>query len=113
MNGILDSKVYCKYCKESINEHAKVCYHCGRYQNKIYQYVKYCVSLSSIGLLVVSIWQYKEAREDRIDAKEALKQAQKAEKKITDSGKAIAKILLALSTPKDSPLRRISHFWTR
>lgn len=106
------NKICCRYCKEQINENAKVCFHCGHYQNNI-QYIKYFATgisiVLSIGLLVVSIWQYREARNERIKAQEALVQAQealvraqKAEKKITDSGKAIAKVLQAFSTIKNS-----------
>lgn len=51
-------------------------------------------------MLVVSIWQYNEARRERVDAKEALDRAKMAEKKIRDSSKAISKGLLALSTVK-------------
>jgi hypothetical protein len=106
------NKICCRYCKEQINENAKVCFHCGHYQNNI-QYIKYFATVISIvlsiGLLVVSIWQYREARNERIKAQEALVQAQealmraqKAEKKITESGKAIAKVILGLSTLKGS-----------
>ena len=98
-------RVPCCSCKELINENAKVCFCCGNYQNN-FQYIKYLASVIpiclSIGLFVVSIWQYNEARKEHIKAQEALIQAQKAEKKITDSGKAIAKVLFAQSLLKDS-----------
>jgi cbb3-type cytochrome oxidase subunit 3 len=97
------NRIGCRYCKEQINENAKVCFHCGHYQNNI-QYIKYFATVISIVisicLLVVSIWQYNEAKKEREEAKKALEHAQKAEKKITDSGKAIAKVLLVLSTIK-------------
>jgi len=94
------NKICCRYCKEQINENAKVCFRCGHYQNKCIQLIKYLPQFISIGLFVFSILQYNEARKEREEAKKALEHAQKAEKKITDSGKAIAKVLLVLSTIK-------------
>jgi hypothetical protein len=92
-----EDKTPCKYCLERINKHAKVCHYCGRHQNRYIQYFDRIGVLISIGLLLLSFSQFNEARKEHIKAQEALQHAQRAEKKIEDSGKAIAKILLALS----------------
>lgn len=108
-----NNRVNCLYCKESINENAKICPHCAHHQKKhiqwFNQYINHVATFISIFFLVITFWQYREARNERIKAQEALVQAQealvraqKAEKKITDSGKAIAKVLQALSTLKNS-----------
>ena len=108
-----NNRVNCLYCKESFNENAKICPHCAHHQKKhiqwFNQYINHVATFISIFFLVITFWQYREARKESIKAQEALVQAQealmraqKAEKKITESGKAIAKVLLALSTLNDS-----------
>lgn len=99
-------RVPCCYCKELITENAKVCYYCGHYQKRykqwFNQYINHVAAAISIFFLVVAYRQYNEARKEHIKAQEALERAQKAEKKITDSGIAIAKVLFAQSLLKDS-----------
>ena len=97
--------VCCHYCKGLISKDAKVCLHCGHYQNIFRWLFSQCVKhiipiFISVGLLFFTYQQYYEAKKERVKAQDALLKAQKAEKKISDASKAIAKVLLAQSTLK-------------
>lgn len=94
----------CRYCDSPISKNAKVCFHCGCNQGKIIHFFNQHSNLLSIvfsiGFLIVAIWQLSEAKNEREASLKALEKAQKAEKRISDASKAIAKVLLAQSTLK-------------
>ena len=108
--------VCCYYCKELISKDAKVCLHCGHYQNIFRWLFSQCVKhiipiFISVGLLFFTYRQYYETKNERIEAQKALEKAQKAEKRISDASKAIAKVLLAQSTLKGPSVSIIvGHF---
>jgi len=108
--------VCCYYCKELISKDAKVCRYCSHYQ-KIFsclfsQWFKHIIPIFiSVGLLFFTYRQYYETKNERIEAQKALEKAQKAEKRISDASKAIAKVLLAQSTLKGPSVSIIvGHF---
>lgn len=47
----------CKGCKKEIEKGAKRCHHCGEYQNRLRNGLNILVSISSLGVLLLLIWQ--------------------------------------------------------
>jgi len=70
----MKEKKTCKYCVEEIHIKAKVCKHCGRNQNKWISAIKY-INIISIIMLLLSILQYRDSKEERAKASEALDSA--------------------------------------
>ena len=70
---------YCRYCLNQLNlksnKTAKICYHCGRYQNIFLNNLSNIALIISIGLFTVAILQFKEAKQERYDATKALQTA--------------------------------------
>ena len=72
----------CKYCLESINSDAKVCYHCGKYQRKFINGISHFVSLAAIFVVIfsgaqvyVNILQMRETKAKRVEAGKVLEEA--------------------------------------
>ena len=61
----------CRYCQEPIRNSAKVCYHCSSDQRGFLHHLPPVGVLVSIGLLVLSTWQFIEARDALGQAREA------------------------------------------
>jgi hypothetical protein len=65
----------CKYCKEEIHIDAKTCKHCGRHQKgflNILTYLSDTAIILTVGLFLISVLQYLDSRNERIEAKNAL-----------------------------------------
>jgi hypothetical protein len=85
-------KIQCNCCKELITNGAPVCYHCGRNQ----KFLMRCLAPTaqgialaiSIVLVVLSWYQFNEARNQRQSANEALNRAIAAEYRVTKVAKA-------------------------
>lgn len=80
---IAESKYYCKYCLQEINQNATVCYHCSRHQNRCIQslgIIVHVVSISgfiiSIIMVMIAFSHLKEARQERIAASDAVEKAE-------------------------------------
>jgi hypothetical protein len=71
----------CRYCQESIQIDAKVCHHCGRHQNWLWQYFGDIGIIVSVGMLVLSIQQSITAQEASNVAIEAKNSALSAQEK--------------------------------
>lgn len=74
----------CRYCSQPIGASAKVCYHCGRYQNRFRQYLRtevigVVVLLASIIIMSIAFYHFRTAKSERADVGNALEQARKAE----------------------------------
>jgi len=85
LKGDDEEAKYCVSCCSKIHLKAKVCPHCNNYQSRIYRFLSditplssFVIVLVSIGMLIVSIYQFKEARNETIKASEAVKEAQLA-----------------------------------
>jgi len=83
LSEIATSTYQCKYCLQEIEQKAKVCHYCSRYQNRLIQSLGTIVHLISIGAFVISIimmWiafsHLKEARQERIAAEDAVQKAE-------------------------------------
>ena len=89
----------CKRCKEEILNGAAICPKCQKSQNFLFWFFERSLSISvlissigvliSVGLLILSLLQYEEARIDRISAEKALNQATKASIKAFELQKQI------------------------
>jgi hypothetical protein len=83
-----DNQKPCRYCRKDIDIDAKVCQHCRYHQKRFVQYFPY---IQSVGLiltiiaLVLSSRQLQEARQQRISASEAMKSADLANKRASES----------------------------
>jgi hypothetical protein len=77
---------HCKICAEQIPVHAKICSHCGYPQNRIIRLFEIInkfgvvATLISIGLFYLSIQQYKDSKQERTSAQQALDNANQAAK---------------------------------
>jgi len=69
----------CKYCLNRIHPDASVCQHCRYHQCGWLNYFQQFAFIVSIALLLVSIWQFKVASEQRTKAEEALQRANQVE----------------------------------
>jgi hypothetical protein len=67
---------------------AKVCYHCQKHQKLVLAYFDRISIIISIALLILAFMQFREARNDRISAEEALRQTQIVEKALRTAIKA-------------------------
>lgn len=73
-----DTKKLCSSCKQDISVNASICSHCGNHQNRIIYWLLFIGNFGfvstfiSIGLLVISLYQWSEAKEERISAAQAL-----------------------------------------
>jgi hypothetical protein len=68
----------CKYCKEEIHDDARICKHCGRNQKGFLNIIKDISDTAIIltfGLFIISILQYIDSRNERINAKDAFETA--------------------------------------
>ncbi len=86
-------KVNCKYCIEKIDQKAKVCYHCGKYQKKFFNNifsVNALTTIISICLLVLSFFQYRDSSIEKANAIEASEASKLALGKITEIEKRIS-----------------------
>ena len=75
----MDQRV-CKYCIEPIHQRASVCQHCGRSQplgsiQLIMELASTINALIAVGLLILGLFQFLEAKRDRVNADQALKEA--------------------------------------
>jgi hypothetical protein len=83
-----DNQKLCRYCRQSIHRDAKVCHLCRYHQKRYVQYFSY---IQSIGLvltiiaLVLSSLQLREARQQRISASEAMRNAGIASERASES----------------------------
>jgi hypothetical protein len=77
-----DGQKPCRYCRRDIHIDAKVCYHCRYHQSRFVQYfVSYGV-LAALLAIIISVLQLNEARNERIDASEAKRDARIAVKQV-------------------------------
>lgn len=74
-------KTSCNCCRELIIKGATICYHCGKNQNKIFRLLtptpQWIALIVSIVLVLLSSFQYIEARKQRIFAENAFIEARK------------------------------------
>ena len=81
--------VACRYCDEKISSRAKICPHCQNPQ--IWWKVPPLELASPLGilialcLLILGALQYRDAKAEKIEAKEALRQASVALKQASDA----------------------------
>lgn len=77
----------CGRCAEEINAHAVQCPHCHKWQKRrlsvwfdgVFPACRYfAVVIGPVVLMVIAIWQLNEARNERIAAVKAVKEAQVA-----------------------------------
>ncbi len=69
----------CRHCYEKISQQAKVCGHCHLYQTRwraLLANLQSLSNLAAIGLLAISVLQFREAREERVKAETAAKAVQ-------------------------------------
>lgn len=79
---VLDTeKASCNCCRELIIKGATICYHCGKNQKKIFRLLaptpQWIALIVSIILVLLSLFQYIEARQQRIYAENAFNEARK------------------------------------
>ncbi len=79
----------CVHCNEVIHSNAKVCRHCKKDQHRFTLNANLIANIISLLLLVVSIFQFKESRQERIEASQALTSAEDA---LSQAKKAFGKV---------------------
>ncbi len=70
----------CRYCKQPVADCASVCHKCGKRQNRLldwFQFDNFSVFISLV-LVILAYLQFKEAREERIKAQTAVREATSA-----------------------------------
>lgn len=72
------NKKICNQCSEEIPLTAKLCSHCGKYQNRFRNWLSAVPIAISIILLILSLGQYLEAKKERVKAGDALTKADNA-----------------------------------
>ena len=74
----------CRYCFQKIHNRAEVCNHCQRHQISFWNHFKIeqIGLLISVIMLIVAFSQLKEARQERIDAENALLKAKSTEARL-------------------------------
>ncbi len=83
-----DKEVNCKYCYESIHRKAKVCSHCGKYQNIFFNNIfsiNTLTTIISILLLVLAYFQYRDSSIEKENSQEASKTSSLALEKVIES----------------------------
>jgi hypothetical protein len=75
-------RIPCRYCEHEISATARICFQCGRPQRWWKFHHLELASLLGVfvafGLLILTIFQYRDAKRDRIDAAKALEQSNMA-----------------------------------
>ncbi|MFH1903934.1 MAG: hypothetical protein ABIK53_00185 [bacterium] len=67
-------KKECRECGQEISIKAKKCYHCGSHQAKWKNLLLYIPYVISIGMMVIAVVQVNEAKKERSDASQALRE---------------------------------------
>ena len=88
-NNIINMHKQCRCCFETIHISAKVCQHCGRYQNFWLRHFGDTAIIVSIVMVIIAAVQLLGAFKEQINASNALKIAENAAK---DSQKALVQI---------------------
>ncbi|CBE70118.1 MAG: hypothetical protein F9K13_01365 [Candidatus Methylomirabilis oxygeniifera] len=81
-------KIPCNCCRELITKWAPVCYHCGRNQKPLMRYLTAAPVMISLTLVVLSWFQFSEARRQRQSADVALLRAEATERREEQIAKA-------------------------
>lgn len=100
MNQTL-KKNLCKYCKNILNEGAKVCSVCNRHQKHLAEYFLPTISTSiSIVMVLLSVIQLIYASNERSKADDALKEALLAKEKILKTEREIDSMSVTIDSSK-------------
>lgn len=78
----------CKYCFEKINQKAKVCFRCGKHQNRFFNSIFSINALAtfiSFLLLVLAFFQYRDSSIEKKKALEASNISKLALQKVTEN----------------------------
>jgi hypothetical protein len=103
----------CCYCLQPIHPRAKVCHHCSRSQTRIANFIK-LPEIISIFFLMLSIWQFMEAKKAVSEAQQALTEAKEARREVVGLARSVVAIGEIISRfggafdaglrPEDKPL---------
>src|SRR5262245_16769284 len=92
-----DNQKPCRYCRQDIHIDAKVCQYCRYHQKRYVQYLPYIQSgglVVTIVALVLSFFQLREARQQRISASEARTEAVSAKESATESERKVKAVVV-------------------
>jgi hypothetical protein len=103
-----DNQKPCRYCRKPIHKDAKVCHHCRFHQSRFIQYfVSYGV-LAALLALGISVFQLNEARNERIDASEAKRDARIAVEQV-QAAETKVEALVAQAQTAEQHIREIEE----
>lgn len=87
--------IQCRYCLEEIKPRAKVCRHCSRSQNKVFNVLRssdVAAAIISFGVLIFTILQASSANEANRKAENALQRVLQAECSVFDLAQSVIDI---------------------
>lgn len=93
---ISERQKICSYCASELSQKAMLCRECDKYDKWRWRnYIKFSDIglLAAFGMILVGYFQFKEAREDRINATEALSRAISVENTVKEVEKEIQQTL--------------------
>ncbi|MBI5739787.1 MAG: hypothetical protein HZA16_03610 [Nitrospirae bacterium] len=75
-----NEQIPCIFCDSNISRRAKVCASCGRHQTWYINYLEHFSLVIALLMVLLGFLQFKEARKDRLESRDALEHAKDAKK---------------------------------
>jgi len=97
-----DSCKKCIYCYSDMHHSASVCRSCGKYQNKIINYIENIGHIIAFVMLFIAYFQLQEAKQERVLAKQAYDAANASNEKSIELSNSVKNIFNDIENQRNS-----------
>jgi hypothetical protein len=111
-----DKAVFCRYCYETISSRARVCHHCQKpqvwWRAPPLELAGPLGIVIALGLLILGALQYRDAKEEKVAAAEALRRASKASEQAIAASKLASNAEQALNEQRIEINNNAQHLFS-